>query len=223
MINTAYIKGLAEYPWWPNWDGECAAIVAGGYSIKSMDLSVLQNHIHVIAVKAAVDLCPYAEVVYGCDAAWWLDRQGLPKYKGIKLFHGSQAANRWPDMRKVEIDLKSDAMLVDKPLRLGNGGNSGFQAMNLAIQFGAKDIILLGIDCNAADQHGSLHWYGRNKWNGANNPQGSNFKRWKDGFNAAKKSIDALHVDVVNCSEGSALNTFRKAPLGIVMQEWGLC
>lgn len=221
MKNEAAELGPKQYDWWPDWRGESVAIVASGPSMKKVDVSVLKDRIHVIAIKRTVELCPWAEVCYGCDAPWWLHENGLPNFHGIKLFHGAQAANRWPDLRKVDIDIKANTVLVDKPLRIGNGGNSGFQALNLAIQFGAKDIILLGFDCATPNQH-DLHWYGRNQWANANNPMQSNFNTWLKGFDSAKKDIDRLGVEVVNCSAVSSINTFRKAPLNETMKEWGL-
>lgn len=217
-MNRAFELGRQTYPWWPDWRGECVAIVASGPSIKGLDLSILRDRIHVIAIKVAIDLCPWAEVCYGCDAAWWIDRGGLPKYKGIKICHGV-AAKHFADMRRVEIDMKSDAILVDEPLKLGNGGNSGFQAINLAVQFGATDIILMGIDCH---ERGGVHWYGRNKWNNANNPMGTNYNRWIKGFNAVTRELHRMGVTVTNASTQSEVKCFPRVPLAETMQEWGL-
>lgn len=216
-MNRAFDLGRQKYSWWPDWRGDCVAIVAGGPSVKKMDLSILRDRIHVLAIKVAIDLCPWAEVCYGCDAAWWIDRQGLPKYRGIKLFHGNAA--KYPNMHRVEIELQKDAMLVDEPLKLGNGGNSGFQAINLAIQFGATDIILIGFDCH---ERGGVHWYGRNKWLNANNPMGTNYNRWIKGFNAIEKELRQMGLTVINSSMESEIKTWPRKPLIEVMQEWGL-
>jgi hypothetical protein len=217
-MTPATAAGLERFAWWPDWRGECVAIVAGGPSIKGTDLGALRDRIHVIAIKVAVDLCPWAEVCYGCDAAWWIDRKGLPKYHGIKLSHG-HAAKDYPGMHRVEIDMAKDSMLVNEPLKLGNGGNSGFQAINLAIQFGASDIILLGFDCH---ERGGNHWYGRNKWLNANNPMGTNYNRWMRGFEAIKRELPQMGVTVVNASPQTAINSFPRMPLAEVMQDWGL-
>jgi len=205
--------------WWPNWEGEAVAIVGSGPSIKNIDLSILKDRIHVIAIKTAVDLCPWAEVCYGCDAPWWIDQKGLPKFHGLKFFHGPQAANKWPDLIKVEIEISKDDMLIDQPLHIGNGGCSGFQAQNLAIQFGATDIILIGLDCN---ENGGIHWYGRNKWPNASNPVQSNFNRWIKGFENAMPSVRRLGINIINASPESALKCFPKKPLTEIMEEWGL-
>lgn len=222
MINKAAELGPELHKWWPDWRGECAAIVASGPSIKDTDLNPLRDRIHTIVIKSTVERMTWAEVCYGCDAAWWLSRNGVPHkhFSGIKIFHGVQAANRFSDMHKVEIELTTDEMLVEHPLKISNGGNSGHQALNLCVQFGAKDIILLGFDCDHNDNR--LHWYGRNNWLNANNPMKYNYDRWKTGFEAAKKGLDKLGIDVVNCSPVSTIKTFRKASLETIMEEWGL-
>jgi hypothetical protein len=216
--NAAALLGPKQFDWWPDWRGECAAIVGSGPSIKGLDLSVLRDRIHVIAIKVAVDLCPWAEVCYGCDAPWWVDRKGLPKFDGIRIFHGL-AANQFPNMRRCEIDISSDNILVAQPMKIGNGGNSGFQALNLAVQFGAANVILVGMDCH---QRGGVHWYGRNTWLNANNPMGTNYARWLRGFASAKKDIDRMGINVINASMESEISSFRKSPLSEIMTEWGL-
>jgi len=218
MENKAAELGPHKFEWWPDWRGEAVAIVGSGPSIKKTDLSVLKDRIHVIAIKVAVDLCPYADVCYGCDAPWWIDRKGLPAFSGLKIHHGV-AANFLPNMHRCEIEMSSDNMLVEMPMKIGNGGNSGFQALNLAVQFGAKDVILIGMDCH---DRGGVHWYGRNTWLNANNPMGTNFVRWMKGFDTARKDLDRLGVTVINSSMESEVKSFRKASLTDIMREWGL-
>ncbi len=211
--------GRVQYSWWPDWVGEAVAIVGGGPSIKQIDLSILKDRIHVVAIKTAIDICPWAEICYGCDAPWWIDRKGLPKYHGIKLFHGIMAANKWSDLKRIEIEISKDDILIDQPLKVGNGGCSGFQALNLAVQFGATDIILIGFDLH---ERGGMHWYGRNKWPNASNPVQSNFNRWNKGFKSAKPSIDKLGITVMNASVESQLEGFDRKSLPDIMKEWGL-
>lgn len=218
MINKAYEEGL-KLPWWKDWKFDCVAIVASGPSIKSFDLSILKDRIHVIAIKTSIDLCPWAEVVYGCDDPWWIDRKGLPHYKGLKLTHGQQIASAYKDIHRVEIVISKDDMLVEKPLQISNGGNSGHQALNIAVQFGVTDVILIGFDLH---ERGGVHWYGRNKWDRASNPMQSNYNRWNKGFDIAAKSLRALGVTVVNASMESEVRAFPKKPLEEIMEEWGL-
>ncbi len=101
--------------------------------------------------------------------------------------------------------MKTDKLLAAAG-KTGSGGNSGFQALNLSIQWGAKRILLIGFDMT--DKPGSLHWYGHNQWRGANNPDRHNFKRWIASFENAAKQCRELGVEVINCSAVSALTCF---------------
>lgn len=93
---------------------------------------------------------------------------------------------------------------------IGGGGNSGFQALNLAVQWGAAKVVLIGFDMT---DRGGVHWYGRNHWPMANNPDQSNFRRWIAAFERAAPLLRRLGVEVVNASRNSALACFPKMDL----------
>lgn len=84
------------------------------------------------------------------------------------------------------------------------GGNSGFQAFNLAVQFGAKRIALVGFDmrCDLG-----VHWHGRHPGH-MNNPRESNFQKWRAGFSESAPIAASLGVTVANCSPVSTLTAF---------------
>jgi hypothetical protein len=210
--------GLKKYLWWPDWRDECAAIVASGPTIKKMDLACLKDRIHVLAIKETWKKCPWAEILYGCDAPWWIHNKGVPEFKGIKLSHGSQATTQHKSIYKVNIKMVDD-ILIEEPLLVGNGGNSGFQALNLLVQFGVKNVILIGFDLH---DRGGVHWYGRNTAPGMNNPMKVNFDRWQRGYEAVKRRLKELGVEIVNASPESDLRVFKMQPLEDTMKEWGL-
>jgi hypothetical protein len=213
-------RGLQKHVWWQDWRGECVAIVASGPSTKKVQLELLQNRIHVLVIKTNIDLCPWAEVVYGCDEPWWRDRKGLPNYRGVKLAY-DQKCSKYKGINLIKIEVKKDALLMDEPGTVGCGGNSGFQAFNLAAQFGATGICLIGFDMTIGDK---LHWYGRNKWAGANNPTEANYRKWRKTFENAAPTAKSFGIDVVTvASRESALKCFPKIDtIEQVFQRWGL-
>ena len=152
---------------------------------------------------------PWADAVYGCDAAWWHSVNGLPEFNGLKIAW-SGANLDYPDVSKIDI-AKNGKQVYSRDLHpepgqaIGGGGNSGFQALNLALQWGARKIILVGFDLTDAS---GLHWYGRNTWKGANNPDAGCFRRWHDAFGAAPLVLARIGADVVNCSPLTAMKTF---------------
>jgi hypothetical protein len=101
------------------------------------------------------------------------------------------------------------------------GGNSGYQAVNLAWLFGAARIVLLGFDMGATG--GRLHWHkdhgqtahvsinhGRRREHRLHNPVPRKFKDWCGAFN---KLAAACPVPIVNCSRTSALTCFPRMDL----------
>lgn len=222
MINQAALNGPAAFPWWPDWRGQCAAIIASGPSVKKTDVETLRDRINVMAIKVNVDLAPWSDVVYGCDGHWWIHRNGLPKFKGIKLTYGVDASDQFKDVHRIDIERRpgSDVILTDKPARTGSGGNSGFQALNLCVQFGATGILLIGFDMRSDGN--SPHWYKRNEWPGASNPIEHNYARWRLAFEASVPRLQELGVDVVNCSDNSTLQCYRKASVEEALKGWGL-
>ena len=122
---------------WPNWKGEPCAIIASGPSAKKANIGLLKGRMRVIAIKRNIELAPFADAVYGCDAPWWRSVQGLPKFSGLKMAYDGTVCTEF-GLRKVDIPKPAEcALLFEKVGTVGAGANSGFQALNLAIQFGA--------------------------------------------------------------------------------------
>ncbi len=79
---------------------------------------------------------------------------------------------------------------------IGDAGNGGFQALNLAIIWGAKRLLLVGYDMTLANGE---HWHGRHP-DGLNNPREHTVRRWL----SARWSTPP-GVEIVNCNPASAL------------------
>lgn len=129
--------------------------------------------------------------------------------------------NEFPDVHGVKIPKidgrYSEEMILDQPGFIGGGGNSGFQALNLAVLFGSRRIILIGFDMN--DRSG-VHWYGRNNWKMANNPDATNFRRWISAFERAAPILADAGVEVVNAAENSSLRCFKRWSIEDTMKAW---
>lgn len=173
----------------------------------------------VIAIKENSQLAPWAEVVYGCDRAWWVNENGLPKYKGLKISVTGTLTTRFPDIRIAKIIPHNDHLLLEeKDLgTIGSGGNSGFQAFNLALQFGCKRVLLVGFDMS--DEFG-VHWYGRNKGNGRTNPGSWNFGRWRKSFDKAALQLKSTGIEVWNASDLTSLKCFPKVTFEQALEKW---
>lgn len=216
---------LQELELWPDWSGEIAAVIASGPSANQADVDKLRGRARVLAIKQSIELCPWADAVYGCDAHWWQYRRGLPEFNGLKISHRKPGVTLDPSIRLIDIETSQDKiypvelrkyrMQFDKTGLIGNGGNSGYQAVNLAAQFGAYRIILVGFDMH---DRGELHWYGRNNWRSASNPDETNFCRWRVALGDAAKHLAQRGVEVINTSPNSKLDCFPKMTVEQALQ-----
>lgn len=133
----------------------------------------------------------------------------MPEFSGLKLSVDTTAHRQPWSVRKVGINQNDDRLELLKLGTVGWGGNSGFHCLNLAVQFGAAKIILVGFDMTIA--HG-LHWHGRHE--GLNNPSERNVLRWRRCIDGAAEVIAALGIRVINCSPVSELRNYPKMSLG---------
>src|SRR5690606_26049326 len=154
----------------------------------------------VLVVNEGWRLAPFADCLYACDGPWWRVRRGVPEFAGLKVTQDAVAARAF-GLRQVRLRRGADRILVGEAGELGWGGNSGFHAVNLAVQFGAARLILVGFDLNVV---GGLHWHGRHG-EGLNNPTPANLRRWASVLDAQAERLAELGVEVVNTSPTSAL------------------
>ena len=199
---------LGSVEWFPDWRGDLCAIIASGPSAKAAPIGLLDDgSAHAIAVNESWRLCPWADVLYGCDAKWWKWRGGVPEYHGMKVSQDPEACRAYPEIRKIDIvDVNSNELELE-PGRIGAGGNSGFQALNLAVQFGAAAILLIGFDMRVDLGE---HWHPRH-YPPLSNPHATdNLPRWRSALDGAAGVLERLGVKVFNCSAVSTLRAYPK-------------
>ena len=82
------------------------------------------------------------------------------------------------------------------------GYNSGYQAVQLAYQWGAKEIILLGF--TMGHDNGKKHWHPDHA---GNNPTVNCFLKWTAAFNRLPQYIDRSMIKIYG---DSAITAFDK-------------
>lgn len=86
------------------------------------------------------------------------------------------------------------------------GGNSGFQAINLAYLFGAQRIVLLGFDMQCGPR-GESHWFGDHPTHqGFANPK--TFDSWIRHLKILARDLADQGVQVYNATRQTALGCF---------------
>lgn len=185
---------------WPDWRGCTAVIVASGPSAKEVTLELAHGKAKFIAINESHRLAPWSDILYACDGAWWRLHKGLPDFGGLRLTEDQRASDEFC-IQRVKIAKGCDQLLFQEVGTVGDGGNSGFQALNLALQFGASSILLVGYDMSLANGE---HWHGRHPA-GLNNPKAHNVSRWL----GAKWTIPD-GTEILNCSHVSSLTAYPK-------------
>lgn len=187
----------------------CVVAAPGPSLTPEVAAQVRESGLPVVAVQDAYRLLPFADVLYGCDRRWWNEREGCPDFQGEKWSSHSvsasfednkdEAARRWG----LNLILGQDGeTFAREPDVIHYGSNSGFQAVNLAIQFGATFIVLVGFDMRMVG--GKRHFFGDHAAPLRNTEDYSGFVT---AFTKAAAKLPA-HITIINCTPGSALTCF---------------
>lgn len=190
-------------------------MVGGGPSAKNAGLDKAKGRARCIVVNEGYRLAPWADALYAADSEWWLRKRGCREFAGLRISQSDEAAKRYGGIREVRLVRKG--WIVRNPKGVigagsddrGTGANSGFQTLNLAVQFGAKKIVLVGYDMTAV--HG-VHWHGRHP-DGMNNPTERGLSRWGRVLDRNAAFLASIGVSVINASPISALQNYPKMNL----------
>jgi hypothetical protein len=174
----------------------------------------------VIAINDAYRLAPWADVLYAADANWWKLHHGVPSFAGDKYMTASPTEDGKriviPGVKRLHpggykgLSHKADRL----NLGLAGGCNSGYQAINLAVLFGAKRILLLGYDMQR-DAKRRAHFFGKHGGDLCNaSPYELMAKSFLDLIDPLKK----LGVEVINCTRETALTCFERQPLEMALR-----
>ncbi len=191
----------------PRWT-ECI-VAATGPSLTEAIAEACRGQ-HVIAVNDAYQLMPYADVLYACDAVWWAVHEGCPGFAGERWSSHEPGANEKLSVaERYGINLVrgagSNEFSLD-PSVIHYGSNGGFQAINLAIHFGAKRIILVGFDMR---NDGPRHFFGDHPDPLYNREE---FESLIPNFACAARTLPP-EIRIINCTPGSKLTCFAMAAL----------
>lgn len=148
-------------------------------------------------------MVPDAPMHYACDKTWWNRYYDEVKagFSGESYTINDQENPRNNpdpafDLNRVDSYQRPDFGLRCIHYGIPGGGNSGFQAANLAFLKGAGTIILLGMDCFGS------HYFGSHPTGLSNgSPYPSFIQSWE--------SITA-DVEIINCSRQTALTCFER-------------
>jgi hypothetical protein len=195
------------------WPGQTFVCIASGPSLRREDVEQVKGRARVIAVNRAVDLAPWSDVLYACDADWWRSRGGEPGFVGLKF---SLRPVEFGDV--ITLQFRRARGIETDPQWLASGGNSGYQAINLAVHLGARRIVLLGYDLQPGPA-GVTHFHGDH---GAalRNPGPDDIARWARCFPSLVGPLAGVGIEIVNCSRRTALDCFPRSSIEDEVASW---
>lgn len=192
-----------------DWPGATVVCLATGPSLTAEDVDYCRGKARVIAINDAYTLAPWADVLHASDAKWWKWHHGVPTFTGPKYAVEHSAwfkhRDRYPDV--IRLRKTGAAGLELDPAGLRTGNNSGYQAINLAVHYGAARILLLGYDMKLRGS--KSHFFGEH-------PDGSKAdytRQFVPQFQTLVKPLANAGVQVINCTRETALLCFPRAEL----------
>ena len=176
-------------------------VLATGPTLNDFRVDLFRDKVFVIAVNDAYTLCPWADMFYACDFDWWtVHGQKVAKLKGDKVtLRHDELTPTNVLAREVQAFPKNQRRGVSmSPDRIFMGHNSGFQALQLAVQKSRK-VYLAGFDMGAT---GPTHFFGDHPSTLTN---GSNYDDFVADFAETRNELAAV-ADIALVTSPSGLS-----------------
>lgn len=194
------------------WHGETVCIMASGPSLTSGDADYARCHAdRVIVINETWRMCPNADVLYGADCKWWTHRAPPPdEFKGERWTQ--QAAWTTPFPEGLQCFKSRPGIGISPPGSdvIFTGHNSAFQALGLAVAWGSRYVVFLGLDLGVAPS-GARHWHGDHVAPLVNGP--ATYDTFRGAFEKAAPMLKALNVHVLNASRETTLTAFPRVQI----------
>lgn len=130
-------------------------------------------------------------------------------FTGLKIGADKRLESEPWGVKRIKVEQGLDVLETRRAGVVGWGGNSGFHAVNLAVQWGVKRIILVGFDMTLAK---GVHWHGPHVGK-LHNPTDCGVARWRERLDAQAPLLAGLGIEVINTSMASALQNYQKMTL----------
>lgn len=177
-----------------------AVCLASGTSLTKEDVDYCRGKASVYVINNTYMLAPWADVLYACDEEWWDFYK--PDFAGAKWTINENAAKKY-NLNLIAHD--TQAIFCETEM-IATGGNSGFQAINLAYLHGFRRILLLGYDY----QNSGQHWHGKHSGSLNKHPD---MRRWIRHMENAYPLMQKAGLKIINCSRDTAINCLPRSTI----------
>lgn len=205
-----------------DWEGETCAIMASGPSmtyelsdrirrlgVRSIGVNNQGIDVKNSAGEVKLAMCPWADILYAADQLWWHhNREAALAFKGIKV--AIQPASGGLKRESEEVRMMGNGGrhgFDERNTHLRTGGNSGYQAIHLAVHLGVKKILLFGFDMHGKN---GQHWFGYHSWRDGHE---GNYNLFRARFDTLAPELRKREIEVLNCTPGSALECFTMSTI----------
>lgn len=176
-----------------DWSGCAAVCIASGPSLAEEDCQqVGAAGLPTVVVNTSWKLAPFAQVMFAGDQVWW-------EHYGAEV---TIPAQRWT------VSQRAAELHGARHFRVRGTRSSGCRAIELAIELGAKRVLLLGYDCSVDS---GAHWHGLHQRTG--NPDAARCAGWRREFAQLAAEAAQKGVQIINCSRVTALSCFPRMAL----------
>lgn len=192
--------------------GALCYIVGGGPSLRGFDFEKLRGQ-HVIAVNCACEQVPFADALFFGDYEWGVGYRSL-----WKTFHGMVItchADWLQNTSGVKVMNKEAGYgLTDHRDAIAFNQNSGAGAINLAVHFGARRIVLLGFDQKVDGNATHYHSYYKR---GVEKDPNWRYRKYILAFPFIAEHLERRGISVVNACPDSAITCWPRVPRDSVL------
>lgn len=201
----------------PKHEGKTAVMFATGPSLTSEVIELVRPYhesgkVLAIGCNDSYKVINYLDILYACDATWWdyhIEHNDVLDICKAELWtQEEKIVKKYENINHIP-GIHSPAFSIE-PNLIHFGSNSGYQQLNLAYLMGVRKFILCGYNMGAG---GSTHFFGVH-------PKGLNRSSPYNIFIQAYNSIQPeIKEMVINCTEPTALECFKKQTLKETLEE----
>lgn len=158
------------------------------------------------------------DFMYSCDPPWWDLHAAHLKNRPFEQFTQSPEACKKYNWLQYTAGRGGQGLGTDPAGHIHFGGNSGYQAINVAYLMGFRLLILVGFDMRV--QGKLTHFFGDHPGKLQRN---SSYSSFIPQFREIKKGIDGGAYDglrILNSSLDSALDAFPKVSLQSAIDDY---
>lgn len=189
------------------WPGERCFVICGGESVKAQRDLIPRLLGRVIAVKHGVLLRPDADVLFFAgERPEEIASVCLPAFRGQYIVVRGRGHECFPrEAKRVWRTFNHDTWATE-PTEVA-GFDAGTSAINIAMHFGATEIVLIGYDMIGG------RWFTGEVRHYLPQPPETDFLRHLSPLESLAKDAEAKGVRIVNCSPISRATMFPYQPL----------